>query len=262
MRASTGAACAMLLCALPGAAQAYAFFGQPGAAGGDPVPLQNSGTPIVWPDNRVEVAMTLNFGGAYDDSMVTAMQTSWNSIGTRLQFGQGAMVAQPCTTDDGVNAAGWRARVCGGGEFGDALAITVVTHTRRNGVWEISDTDIVLDSSRNWIPTGNLQAGEHDFRRVAIHELGHALGLEHPDDAGQTVVAIMNSRLSDIATLQDDDIDGLIRLYGGSGSGRNTSARNDSGGGDPALSLMALLGWGLARIRSRRGRFTAASGGL
>jgi len=264
MRPAIGAACAVLLYVLPAAAQAYAFFGQPGAPGGDPEPLQTDGTPIVWPDNRVEVAMTLNFGGAFDDSAVTAMQESWNSAGTRLKFRQGAAAAQPCANDDGVNVGGWRATVCGGGAFGDALAITVVTHTRRNGVWEISDTDIVLDASRNWIPVGDPLPGQYDFRRVVIHELGHALGLEHPDEVpGQEdVVAIMNSHLSDIATLQDDDIAGLKYLYGGSGSGSDTASRGDSGGADPVLSLLALLGWGLARIRLRRDRIAAGRGGL
>lgn len=267
MRHVFAIACAGLLCALPAMAQAYAFFGQP-AAGGDPEPLQtpdDNADPIVWPDNKVEVAMVMNFGGVYDDSMVTAMQTSWNSIGTRLQFREGTAAAQPCDNDDGENAAGWSATVCGGSAFGDALAITVVTHTRRSGVWEISDTDIVLDASRQWIAAGTPQAGQHDFRRVIIHELGHVLGLEHPDDAGQQVDAIMNSRVSAIDTLQTDDIEGLTHLYGGSGAGTGTDnnalSRNDSGGADGALPLLALLGWGLRRVRSRRGGHVAAGRG-
>ena len=46
-----------------------------------------------------------------------------------------------------------------------------------------------------------------------LHELGHVLGLEHPDDAGQTVVAVMNSYLSDVDTLMQDDRDGAVFLY-------------------------------------------------
>jgi hypothetical protein len=261
MRQAIAIACAIALHVLPGTVQAYAFFAQPDA-NGDPVPLQDDGTPVVWPDNRVEVAITMNFGDAFNDSMESAMQESWNSVGTRLQFREGTAQAQPCDNDDGANVAGWSAKVCGGSDFGDALAITVVTHTRRAGVWSISDTDIVLNMNRSWIPAGDQQSGQNDFRRVIIHELGHALGLEHPNDAGQDVVAIMNSRISAINTLQQDDIDGLTRLYGGSGTSTSTVSQRDSGGADAMLPLLALLGWGVQRIRVRRGRVAASRGGL
>nr|MBA2743881.1 matrixin family metalloprotease [Chthoniobacterales bacterium] len=54
----------------------------------------------------------------------------------------------------------------------------------------------------------------HDFHRIAIHEFGHALGLDHPDEANQTVVAIMNAFESNIDSLQQDDINGADFLYG------------------------------------------------
>ena len=58
-----------------------------------------------------------------------------------------------------------------------------------------------------------------DIRRVTIHELGHVLGLDHPDQATppQTVTAVMNSSESDTDTMQADDIAGAQGLYGGLG---------------------------------------------
>jgi hypothetical protein len=52
-----------------------------------------------------------------------------------------------------------------------------------------------------------------DFRRVAIHEFGHVLGLLHPDEHDQSVVSIMNSIVSDLDNLAADDITGIRSLY-------------------------------------------------
>ncbi len=53
-----------------------------------------------------------------------------------------------------------------------------------------------------------------DIRRVFLHELGHGLGLGHPDTGGQQVVAIMNSMMSNQDVLSADDIAGGHSLYG------------------------------------------------
>lgn len=256
MRRSCATVCALCLAALPPVAGAYAFFGQPNASNGGPQPLQIDGTPVVWPDGKTDVAITLNFDESYRDSALDAMRTGWNAAGTPLQFSEGTTVAQPCRTSDGVNVAGWRMTTCDGSSFGDALAVTLVTHTRRSGRWEISDTDIIVNSSRQpWSAhrSGPFTSVPYDFHRIFMHELGHALGLEHPDEADQTVTAIMNSRVSDIETLQDDDIDGINYLYGDVDTRTNTRNQSDSGGADGALAVLALLGWG-ARAFARRGR--------
>ena len=58
--------------------------------------------------------------------------------------------------------------------------------------------------------------GDYNITPLLIHEMGHALGLGHPDEAGQDVVAIMNSYPS-VDTVQPDDIAGARALYGGPG---------------------------------------------
>src|SRR5207248_657978 len=108
-----------------------------------------------------------------------------------------------------------------------------------------------------------------DVRRVVLHELGHVLGLEHPDDGGQDVPAIMNHTTSNVETLQADDEAGIQALYPsqpGAAQPQNVHAPLTGGGhgggcsrgtGDPdvvlLLLVMALLGQALrARIGPRR----------
>ena len=65
----------------------------------------------------------------------------------------------------------------------------------RNSVME--ETDTLFNTAYSWDSYRGplLPNSIFDFHRVAIHEFGHTLGLDHPDQAGQNVVAIMNSHI-------------------------------------------------------------------
>jgi len=229
-----------------GVVHAFAFVGQPNNPGDNPLPVQVPNTPpVLWPDSKVVVPFTLNFDSEYTAVAVDAMQESWNAVGTRFQLQQGFTPAQSCRGNDGVNVATFRQFLCDGSGFGSVLALTMSSYnyntaTRR---WEIANTDIIIDQNRNWVSRldGPVPQGIDDFHRILLHELGHAAGLDHPDDAGQRVTAIMNSTASDTDSLQDDDIQGLAYLYGGASS---TSFQNDGGGGGGGcLVILPFLAW-------------------
>jgi hypothetical protein len=99
-----------------------------------------------------------------------------------------------------------------GDKFGTGtLAVTLLSF--RGTVLE--ETDTVFNTVYNWNSyRGAFNPSLIDFRRVAIHEFGHSLGLDHPDDHGQNVTAIMNSHVSNVDTVQADDIAGVTALYG------------------------------------------------
>ena len=113
--------------------------------------------------------------------------------------------------------------------FGDRFDSTTLAITLQTFVGaRMIETDMVFNNSFNWNaydgPLRRATTGGgtlQDFQRVALHELGHVLGLGHPDEQGQSVAAVMNSRISDIDILQIDDIPGAYDIYLGAISGLN-----------------------------------------
>lgn len=100
--------------------------------------------------------------------------------------------------------------------YGDAWGsgVLAVTLTSASGSSTV-ETDVLFNNRLNWNSyRGPLRSGIHDFHRVALHEFGHALGLDHPDENGQAVTALMNSRVSALDTLAADDLAGAQSLYG------------------------------------------------
>ncbi len=73
--------------------------------------------------------------------------------------------------------------------------------------------DIHFDINRTWLNTLNDVGanGDYDFHTIALHEIGHALGLGHSSDSTSVMSsAYRGSR----RTLQSDDIAGIQALYG------------------------------------------------
>lgn len=76
-----------------------------------------------------------------------------------------------------------------------------------NQVAEITDATIYMDLANAWSPFG--ESNILSYFGVLLHEIGHALGLDHVADANQ----IMNTPISTNA-LGDGDIAGIRVLYG------------------------------------------------
>jgi len=120
----------------------------------------------------------------------------------------------PDGNGDGLNGVDFSDDVCGN-KFGDrVLAITLTLAAPGNlGFALIEQSDIVFNNAFTWDIYSGPRRPQVDFRRVALHELGHSLGLDHED----SLPAMMSSFIGDIDMLQADDIEGANALYGGPG---------------------------------------------
>jgi hypothetical protein len=178
-------------------------------------------TPLAWVKDRT-VIMQLSLGSgtrnlrdgftSFNDSAIDALQT-WNPHLAHLQFSwiKNSPVT-PAQGDDEMSVM-FDNKIFGDNFGTGVLAVTLLAY--RNGNFE--ETDTVFNSAISWDSyRGNLTPPVYDFHRVAIHEFGHTLGLDHPDQAQpkQIVTAIMNSRVSDLDTLAQDDINGVTSIYG------------------------------------------------
>jgi hypothetical protein len=172
-----------------------------------------------WANGTVIMNMQLAGGsnladgsGNYNAAAAQAL-TIWNQSLRRVQFA--AINSTAGHGDgDGINQVFFDSNYYGKSFGRNTLAIT----TR----WEVDltervEADVVFNTGFHWDSyRGNVRAsGVWDLRRVALHEFGHALGLDHPDERGQTVNALMNSILGNLDSLTTDDIDGVQSLYGG-----------------------------------------------
>jgi hypothetical protein len=199
-----------------------------------------------WTADRM-VVMQLSLGGpqalsdgfgSFNESARDALNM-WNVNLTHLRFGFVMNSPVPPVGGDDEMSVLFSSTVFGDAFGSGTLAVTLLNF--RGTVME--ETDTLFNSAYTWDSyRGPLRSAE-DFHRVAIHEFGHTLGLDHPDQAGQHVTAIMNSSVSNIDALQSDDIMGAHALDTGpaiqssvNGSVlQNISTRSFVGTGDNVL---------------------------
>lgn len=169
-----------------------------------------------WTYNRT-VVMNLSLGGstALQDGFTSFNQSAadalniWNNYLVHMRFRSIQGSTLPAADGDADNSAFFSSTVYGMSFGSGVLAITLITSRT-----DFTETDVLFNSARSWNSyRGPLQGNLMDFHRVALHEFGHVLGLDHPDEANQHVTAIMNSTISNIDSLQADDLAGAHSIY-------------------------------------------------
>lgn len=122
----------------------------------------------------------------------------------------------PCTQTNGSTLNGVRFAATSCGVNFQSNTTLAVARTFSSSSASIR-TGIIFNTAFTWgVYSGNLQNSVQDFRRVAVHELGHSLGLDHET----RFQAIMQPRVSSgVETPRADDIGGVASLYDSDGDG-------------------------------------------
>lgn len=177
-----------------------------------------------WPNGTVTMHLQLGSGSgtlldgstSWNQVAINALAT-WNSHLDLVKFSAVPNSTVARAENDGVNSVFFDSAV-----FGDAFdrnTLAIATSWYRVSTGAKLEGDVVFNNAKSWNSyRGNLRTSGttavNDFMRVALHEFGHILGLDHPDENGQRVSALMNSEISNLDALAADDVAGGRSLYG------------------------------------------------
>jgi hypothetical protein len=156
-------------------------------------------------------------GSASWDASAESALAAWNSNTSGVNLSPSRDPAAPKGNGNNINNVFFSSEIYGSAWGSGVLAVTLSRYSGSS----MRECDVLFNSLLSWNSySGPLRAAPgggtmFDFYRVALHEFGHVLGLNHPDQFGQNVVAIMNSHISNLDALATDDVNGLHALYGG-----------------------------------------------
>lgn len=151
----------------------------------------------------------INWQAAFLDAL-----EEWNDK-TDFTFVPVIEYSNPCGANS-LSSVDFTDDVCGSEFQNNTLAVTLIRYESQIlGPANIVEADIVVNNDVELNiydgPIPQFGVSGLDFRRIALHELGHAIGLGHESEEQ----VIMSPNIGNIDRLQTDDIAGVNTLYGG-----------------------------------------------
>jgi len=221
--------CWWACCVTPGSAQEVAAYKAPDLADAFKV-LRLEGNPVHWrkPANGADLVISYR--------VVTEHQVFPGARNCRKMTALDELVATSAIADDALRqetaaafamweaVAGLSFREAGDGEPADiligaqvepegwAFADVFYDAASPERIKPISQALICLNPARRWKVSFDGDLKTYDLRYTLAHEIGHAIGLDHPNGPGQ----IMGYRYEErFRALQPGDVKGAVTLYGG-----------------------------------------------
>ena len=166
-----------------------------------------------WPNGTVNFQLslgnanhTLSDGNTNWNAAVAPALDMWSHVIGNVQLNGVMNSTAPISQGDHVNSLGFASTFFGHSFGSSTLAITGYSYSGST----MLEADTLFNTAWTWDSyRGPLQSAM-DIQRVALHELGHAIGLNHSTVAG----AIMQAYVGNQYTLSPDDIAGAQALYG------------------------------------------------
>jgi hypothetical protein len=186
--------------------------------------------PQKWANGSVTMHLQLGTGPAlldgnssFDGALTNAINT-WNGHIDLVKFSAVPGSNVPKGDGDVINHVFFDNNHYGTPFQPSELAITTRWHVGSRRV----EADVVFNTAFQWNSyrgaVRSINGRETwDIVRVALHELGHVLGLDHPDEHGEPVEALMNSIIGNRDSLTADDIAGARSMYGAGGVTSNVT---------------------------------------
>jgi hypothetical protein len=163
----------------------------------------------IWANHRTNFWYAV--GGAPSGAFSTALRQAlaeWNPL-SAFKYVPTNKFSNPCNSS-GPNGAAMRPTACGRAFGSGVLGITMYSFTSGN---RFIHAGTVFNSRASFgIYDGPLRSGSTDFRRVATHEMGHALGMGHENNSN--IPAIMQPFISNTDRPTADDRAGIRAMYG------------------------------------------------